>query len=173
MGVNLFPTLSSTPPTRVGWDAPSLGPARPVAQARRRTAVWVREQWGLPELADQAELVVSELSSNAIRHGNGLAGLELFLNQATEYRPPCLRVLVTDNLPTAHPHISDPDGGLHEYGRGLQLVVAIALRWGWHRFGCDQKQVWCTLRIPNSAPHPRNNGHSAGNADSAAEGLFS
>ncbi|EST23097.1 hypothetical protein N566_26125 [Streptomycetaceae bacterium MP113-05] len=83
---------------------------------------------------------------NAEKHGNGLAGLELVLGQETAYSPAGIRVLVSDFAPDVEPRIESP-GALSERGRGLELVVALSLRWGWHRLRVDQKQVWCKLPL--------------------------
>ncbi|MFI0240135.1 ATP-binding protein [Streptomyces sp. NPDC016845] len=147
--------MDDTTPTRIGWDASTLDRDRPVAQARHRTRTWVRTHWGLPELADTVELAVAELCTNAVRHGGGLAGLELILATPRVYVPPYLRVLVTDHAPGRQPRL--PSCGvnlLSEGGRGLHLVATLARRWGWHRTGFDEKQVWCTfeLRDGNGPP---------------------
>ncbi|GAA2336685.1 ATP-binding protein [Streptomyces kunmingensis] len=147
--------LHDTTPTRIGWDASTLDPHRPVAQARRRARTWVQEHWRLPELADSVELAVAELCTNAIRHGDGLAGLELILGAPRVYAPPSLRVLVTDHAPARRPQL--PTCGvdlLSEGGRGLHLVATLARRWGWHRTGFDEKQVWCTFELQGEGSGP-------------------
>ncbi len=132
-------------PSRVGWGASTLS-ARPVAQARHRAVAWVRDQWELPGLVEGVELAVGELCANAVRHGGGLAGVELLLVHGTEYCPPGVRVLVADYRPDVGPQPTREDL-LSEGGRGLALVVAFSLRWGWHPLGVDQKQVWCKLPL--------------------------
>ncbi|MBT2409567.1 ATP-binding protein [Streptomyces sp. ISL-12] len=129
-------------PTRVGWDVSALDPVRPVAEARHRTRVWLYEQWKLGDLADTVELVVSEMCTNAVRHGGGLAGLELALV------PSMLRVMVLDQAPELAPAVAaGGDDPWSEGGRGLRLVEAVSRRWGWHRTGFDEKQVWCTFGV--------------------------
>ncbi|WP_327401939.1 ATP-binding protein [Streptomyces sp. NBC_01288] len=154
----------NTTPTRVGWDTSALDPLRPVAEARHRTRVWLQEHWGLGELVDSVELAVGELCTNAVRHGGGLAGLELTLGAGRQFAPPVLRVMVNDHAPGRVPELPldvDPFG---EGGRGLRLVEALARRWGWHRTGFDEKQVWCSFALasgsarngsadPDSSPH--------------------
>ncbi|MEV8021609.1 ATP-binding protein [Streptomyces sp. NPDC086554] len=134
-------------PTRVGWDTSVLDPLRPVAEARHRTRVWVQQKWRLPELADAVELAVGELCANAVRHGGGLAGLELILGGSRQFVPPMLRVLVVDHRPDRTPELAADGDPLSEHGRGLRLVAALSRRWGWHRTGFDEKQVWCTFAI--------------------------
>ncbi|MDX3233450.1 hypothetical protein [Streptomyces sp. ME19-01-6] len=96
-----------------------LGRDRVVVHARHRAASWVREEWRLPEAAFQIESVVGELCANALRHGGGIASLDLILCEATAYCP-----------------------------RGLHMVTALTAGWGWHRIGTDQKQVWCEIILP-------------------------
>lgn len=149
------PTPFDATPTRVGWDASVLDPHRPVAEARHRTRVWLQEHWKLGELADPVELAVGELCTNAARHGGGLAGLELVLGGGREYAPPLLRVLVLDHAPDRAPELPTTADPFDEGGRGLRLVEALARRWGWHRTGFDEKQVWCTFALVADPCHPR------------------
>ena len=134
-------------PTRVGWDISALDPLRPVAEARHRTRVWLQEQWKLADLGDSVELAVGELCANAVRHGGGLAGLELALMAERRYVPPSLRVTVLDHAPDRVPELPILNDPLAESGRGLRIVEAVARRWGWHRTGFDEKQVWCVFTL--------------------------
>jgi anti-sigma regulatory factor (Ser/Thr protein kinase) len=101
---------------------------------------------GLKELIEPAELVVSEVVTNAIRAGSGLSALgspaaeeavRLWL-AATETG---LLVLVWDASP-ARPQQQDPglDAGS---GRGLLLVDALTAAWGsFDLAGEPGKVVW-------------------------------
>nr|WP_256102690.1 ATP-binding protein [Streptomyces sp. Ncost-T10-10d] len=65
-----------------------------VAQARGTTAAVLR-QWALPDApAEDAQLVVSELVTNAISHGSGAVGLRVL------YGNHQLRIEVTDGSTT-------------------------------------------------------------------------
>ncbi|MEU9151679.1 ATP-binding protein [Streptomyces sp. NPDC048417] len=134
-------------PTRVGWGVSALDPLRPVAEARHRTRVWVQERRQLAESADSVELAVGELCANAVRHGGGLAGLELVLGAGQRFAPPSLRVVVLDREPARVPRLPVSSDPLAEGGRGLRLVEAVSRRWGWHRAGCGEKSVWCTFPV--------------------------
>ncbi|WP_406174100.1 ATP-binding protein [Streptomyces sp. NBC_00996] len=129
----------------MGWDASALDPYRPIAEARHRARVWAQQHWKLPDLVDPVELAVAELCTNAVRHGGGLAGLELILGVAGEFAPSVLRAMVSDRDPDHEPELSGADDPFSESGRGLHLVAALSRRWGWHRTGFDEKQVWCTF----------------------------
>jgi anti-sigma regulatory factor (Ser/Thr protein kinase) len=85
-----------------------------VRRARRQAREAVT-RWGLAEHADLAELVVSELATNAIRHGDGLAGVCMSLAGCD------LRVEVHDGAAERWPvrqQAADDD----ESGRGLALL---------------------------------------------------
>lgn len=88
--------------------------------------------WRMSRLSDVAELVVSELVTNALRHGllsarwmPGEHPIRLRLLRQDPY----LMCMVTDP-DTAGPVRIDSHGGA-ESGRGLQVVEACSVRWGW------------------------------------------
>jgi serine phosphatase RsbU (regulator of sigma subunit) len=112
-------------------DPASVGPARRFV----RTTL---PEWGLESLLDTAELLVSELVTNAIRHAAGSVGLRLLHGQA-------LVCEVADRSPLA-PLLRSPDA-LDVAGRGVQLVNMLAQRWG-TRTVAGGKIVWCELPIP-------------------------
>ncbi|WOI63642.1 ATP-binding protein [Streptomyces fradiae] len=88
-----------------------------VAHMRRITAAFLRHR-SLDSLTDDAELVVSELVTNAVRHGAGPVGLRVALGVGE------LRIEVRDgsSIP-ARLRTADP---ADESGRGLFLVDAVA-----------------------------------------------
>jgi anti-sigma regulatory factor (Ser/Thr protein kinase) len=99
--------------------------------ARDFTRMTLRE-WRMALLSDVAELVVSELVTNALRHGllsarwmPGEHPIRLRLLRQDPY----LMCMVTDP-DTAGPVRIDADSGA-ESGRGLQVVESCSLRWGW------------------------------------------
>lgn len=117
---------------RLGRDPGSIGVAREaVAQAG--------QDWAVNRAAD-AELVVSELVTNALRHGDG----EITLRLQADRRG--FRVEVEDTSPEA-PHVAEGRAAGHG-GYGLRLVQRLA-SWGWYptRSG---KVVWAY--IPADAP---------------------
>lgn len=98
--------------------------------------------WGLSELEEHAELVLSELLTNAVEHACGEgAGVE------TRYvsRPYGLRVEVRD-ASAKWPEQRKPEPG-EVSGRGLGIVEALSDQWGWwHRRG-HGKTVWAELSL--------------------------
>ncbi|WP_455357172.1 ATP-binding protein [Streptomyces sp. SYSU K217416] len=92
--------------------------------------------WGRSELAEPAELLTTELLTNALRHGQGSVGVRLF------QRGGHLVIAVNDGsseLPV--PRNAGPDD---EDGRGLLLVEAIADAWG---VSDDGTTTWCSLPL--------------------------
>ncbi|MER6081452.1 SpoIIE family protein phosphatase [Streptomyces sp. NPDC001833] len=108
------------------------------AEVRRARAV-VREQlhdWGLARLADPAELMVSELVTNAVRHSHSRPVLLRLIRGET------LLCEVDDDDHTL-PTLLGTDPGA-EAGRGLRVVATLAREWGTSRTTAG-KTVWFEL----------------------------
>lgn len=132
--------LPTTTPQDIEWRLPRH--ARSVGRVR----ALFREQaasWSIPqETTSTAELLLSELMTNAYRHAKAPAGREI--------RARCvladdrLRITVTDadaTLPS--PAAARPDD---ESGRGLTLVTVLADDWGARGRECGiGKEVWFEL----------------------------
>ena len=107
----------------------------------RRARTHVRAQLGLWDLdgsealVERAELLVTELVANAVRHGTMPEALRLTFDGA-------LTIEVTDANP--HPprprHAAWDDDG----GRGLELVELMSDKWGWEPRPTG-KNVWAQL----------------------------
>ncbi|MFC5667403.1 ATP-binding protein [Kitasatospora misakiensis] len=112
-----------------------------VGVARRRLRDVLRIAGvGLPEdRADSAELLVSELVTNALRHAVGEIGVEVAIGVAV------LRVSVRDRSDRA-PQLRTA-GDLDTGGRGLALVEALASRYGWGPAEGGGKVVWFELPL--------------------------
>ncbi|MFD1275376.1 ATP-binding protein [Streptomyces kaempferi] len=127
----------------VAWEL--LEDLSEVARARDLASLQLA-RWGLPEAAFLAELVVSELVTNAIRYGGSPVQLRLI-------RHDTLICEVSDGSNTA-PHLRRART-FDEGGRGLFIVAQLAERWG-TRQQSDGKTIWAELALPPAtAPAPR------------------
>ncbi|MWA07664.1 ATP-binding protein [Streptomyces sp. BA2] len=122
-----------------GYNLTLTNAPETAAEARRlvRTAY---EAWGVEEYSDTAQVVISELVTNAVRHACG----------------PCIRVIVqhplpghlvlavvdkSRDLPSMHPPHADD-----LRGRGLLLVDALTEDWGSTRLPWG-KRVWAHIEV--------------------------
>ncbi|MFE0807723.1 ATP-binding protein [Streptomyces sp. NPDC058848] len=97
-------------------------------------------RWGVPYAVEEAELVVTELATNVIKHVGEGATATLVLERNSER----LRVEVHDtsrSMPSAV--ISGCDD---ECGRGLHLLTALAADWG-TALTAVGKSVWCEVAL--------------------------
>lgn len=126
---------------RARFDLPPVRRAPAVARALVRTSLTA---WGAADLVDAAELVVSELVTNAVLHAGGASALELTLERHGQE----IHLALADGS-SIRPVARELDGEA-PHGRGVHLVEAIADRWETrdHQGG---KQVWVALRSPLEA----------------------
>lgn len=107
------------------------------ARAARSFAVDALRSWGWDDV-EVAELLVSELASNAVQHTpSPTVGVELI-----ELGPDRVRVEVV-NQGVGRPEPQPPDPG-RIGGHGLAVVVRLASGWG-VRHGADATTVWFDL----------------------------
>jgi anti-sigma regulatory factor (Ser/Thr protein kinase) len=113
----------------------------------RRVVAAASVGWGLAALSADAELVVSELVSNALLHAPGTESFEVCLVR----HPGGLRLEVADgsSLVPMIRELEDERPG----GRGLRIVQAIAVAWG-HEKGGSGKRVWVELRTEGPGSEP-------------------
>jgi serine phosphatase RsbU (regulator of sigma subunit)/anti-sigma regulatory factor (Ser/Thr protein kinase) len=101
----------------------------------RRLARRALSRWGLEELSDSVELLVSEVVTNAVRYASRPVTLRLL-------RTDVLRCEVGDDVPQL-PRLRQARA-TDEGGRGLYLVNRMARRWGATRLSTG-KVVWFEL----------------------------
>jgi anti-sigma regulatory factor (Ser/Thr protein kinase) len=91
----------------------------------------------MPQLIDDAELLVTELVTNAVRHARGPIEVNAYMREGF------LRLEVCDYSADKTPLMrqASPDD---EGGRGIALVNRLSARWGWWTAG-DTKVVWLDL----------------------------
>ena len=85
---------------------------------------------GLGEYADDAELITSELVTNAIRHVADNPAETIEITVARVCHPAVVAVTVADSSP--HGPVIRETAGTSERGRGLHVVAALSADWGWH-----------------------------------------
>ncbi len=123
------------------------------ARARRFTRRHLHE-WGCDDIADDAQLVVSELVTNMVHHAPHGGYLKLTLGTDR------VRVAMTDH---GHGVIDRRSPAPHETsGRGLLIVDRLATRWGVDD-GVDERghTVWCDLpHRPLAVRRPRERGEA-------------
>ncbi len=132
------------------------------ATAPRRARAFVRCQlrgWELADLAETAELVVSELVTNAVRATDAVVSPPVASSMfPVALRTVALRVRVAPGLRSLFIEVWDVSerepvphgeggGELRESGRGLALVGSLARRWGHYSAPDRGKIVWCELAI--------------------------
>ncbi|WP_328494205.1 SpoIIE family protein phosphatase [Streptomyces sp. NBC_00414] len=127
-----------------GLPAESVGdwtlPREPRSVGRARE--FARNQlvgWDLEPLVDTAELLVSELVTNALRYGEGEIRLRLLLDRTL-----VCEVWDAGLVQPRRRRARDTDEG----GRGLQLVGLLSAAWGSRRTPRG-KTVWFELPLPN------------------------
>jgi len=135
--------LTREPMTAPPWplrDDLELGALPTAAGCARLHARQIVLEWGLPALADTAELLVSELVTNAIRASRGLASPVVRLSLVSDRN--CLVIRVwdgADQMPVRRN--AEPDS---ECGRGLLLVESLSADWGSYR-KASGKVVWAVI----------------------------
>lgn len=130
-------------PDRIAeWEVPP----DPAAVSRVRNAGSAQlAAWGLGDIAFTAELILSELITNAIRYGNAPIRVRMLRDRS-------LICEVSDGSSTS-PHLRYA-ATTDEGGRGLFLVAQYAERWG-TRYTQRGKVIWAELPLtggPEPAP---------------------
>lgn len=127
----------------------ALSPRAESVKAGRDFTRAALRDWGMADLTDLAELIVSELVTNALRHGVPSARMPgtghcLRLRLLAQY--PFVMCMVTD--PGSDIPVLRESGPTAQSGRGLNVVESCSVRWGWHLLDEGGKVVWAVLRPP-------------------------
>ncbi|WP_177149889.1 ATP-binding protein [Streptomyces sp. PKU-EA00015] len=134
----------------VTWVLP---PAAGSAQTARRQVGAQLEAWGLRHLIDEAELIISELVTNAVRHGSKVEPVWHTMRRISSDRDDMIRLEVGDcgggesgSVPARRevPGLGADGGELLCSGRGLFLVEAVSSDWGVWRLPHGHV-VWAVL----------------------------
>ncbi|MDX3277302.1 ATP-binding protein [Streptomyces scabiei] len=103
---------------------------RPTVRAARVDARALADKWQHPEIADDLEMLVSEVVTNAVIHGTTGRGSQVHVHY--RLRDDRLRVEVRDSAP-GQPRLMravSVTGEVRDHGRGLIVVASLAHRWG-------------------------------------------
>ena len=113
------------------------------ADARRLLTETLRRAGHDGDLLDDARLVLSELAANAVVHAHSPFSVSILSRDST------LRILVRDEsqiVPTMHTDSSS----MMPSARGMQLIAALASRWGVD-VTPDGKVVWAELGLSRAS----------------------
>jgi Anti-sigma regulatory factor (Ser/Thr protein kinase) len=128
---------------------PTMASSASTARMHTRT---VLNKWHMPDLTEDAELVVSELVTNAIRATNILASQARYPEIYDHMGVVCLCLQISEgdllievqdlaqNAPRLRRSAPDDEGG-----RGLLLVTTIAREWGCRKAPTGGEIVWARL----------------------------
>lgn len=110
------------------------------ARLHARQVLW---EWGLSAIAENAELLVSELVTNATQASTSAERIQpvgLWLSSDRSR----LLILVQDT--SLYPPEPTDSAGDDEHGRGLLIVDAISTKWGWEaKKDSSGKVVWALI----------------------------
>ncbi|MEU0757874.1 SpoIIE family protein phosphatase [Streptomyces albogriseolus] len=139
--VLLLARTECLPPDRVAdWTLPA---DTSVVGTARRLVGQQLAAWDLGDRAFTTEIIVSELVTNAILHGEGPVRLRLIHDGER------LLAEVTD-ASSAGPHLRHARAG-DEGGRGLYIVMRLSAHWG-VRHGREDKTIWSEQRLGEDVP---------------------
>lgn len=123
----------------------ALPTAVPCARLHARQVLW---EWGLSESAETAELLLSELVTNAVQAARATVH-EMSVNVRLSANRDRLLIEVWDgNVRPPVPRVLENDFPAldAENGRGLFLVEILSERWGWYPTrNPEGKVTWCEL----------------------------
>jgi serine/threonine-protein kinase RsbW len=141
-----IPPLTPRPSGHPGYSTVLARVEESVAVARLATGTSL-ECWRIGgETREAAVTIVSELCTNAVRHGTG-TGVRVIIERPADDR---VYLGVVDRAAYLLPALRAPSGW-DDGGRGLLLVDALADRWGYDRLGPRRrywgKRVWAELLV--------------------------
>jgi anti-sigma regulatory factor (Ser/Thr protein kinase) len=133
-------------PLRSSLELGALSTAVPCACLHVKHVLW---EWGLNGLAESAELLVSELVTNAV-NASGQPGQTVSLNLAGNATRVFIEVRDADPRPPAPSEPGEP--GADGTSDGVLLIAALSTNWNWYPTQDPPgKVVWCELSAEPSA----------------------
>ena len=140
VGVARIAPFAARWPCQSFLELGALPGAVPCARLHARQMLW---EWGLTAFSDSAELLISELVTNAMRISRATAQyLPVRLWVVSDRAQVVIFVWDASPLPPVANDATDDA----ENGRGLMIVQAIGARWGWDfPSGIGGKVVWAQI----------------------------
>ena len=120
----------------------ALASAVPCGRLHTRQVLW---EWKLDSLAEDAELLVSELLSNAVK-ASWQSGDPIGLRLLADHRRLLIEVL-DRNPAEPQPRPADYES---DSGRGFTVIAALSHRWGFARVTSSLKVVWAELLVQDN-----------------------
>jgi anti-sigma regulatory factor (Ser/Thr protein kinase) len=114
-------------PRLIALTVPSIPRSVPVARLQVRAALGSR---GLGEYADDAEIITSELVTNAVQHARCDVTETVRITLARASDSEAVIIAVSDSSP--HGPVMRDAPADSERGRGLRIVESLCVDWGWH-----------------------------------------
>lgn len=128
----------SSPPQKMSMAFAAV--PRAAGEARAFTAS-VLGSWDLSHLVETAELLVSELITNAVKHaGADIPPVILAITCADAL---LVQVWDASDVPAVHRQVADDDVD----GRGIGLVDALSKEWGCDVLDTGGKIVWFAIDL--------------------------
>jgi anti-sigma regulatory factor (Ser/Thr protein kinase) len=144
----LPPTFDPHDPHGPDGAGCALRPTGASSKVAREFTTTTLRSWDLPELIDDAVVIVSELVTNAVRHGlpayaaaSGDRPIRLTLVRQGRFV-----VFVVSDPSDQDPQVRAADD-VCENGRGLHVIEALSRVWGWTPLPGTGKAVWAALAI--------------------------
>ncbi|MCK2215510.1 ATP-binding protein [Actinomadura sp. ATCC 31491] len=144
----VVPSVPSVPPGWPSWTFPAVAVSVPRA---RRAVRGLLRSWGVPgDVGEVAELLVSELVTNAVRHARRPSPAQAPVTLSVSAGKGRVRFAVSDADP--RPPCPRRANAQDEGSRGLELVDSLAAAWGCETTGeaGGGKVVWFELAARGS-----------------------
>jgi histidine kinase-like protein len=145
---HVLPSLADFEPGAPGGAVCALRPTSTSSRQAREFTTTTLCSWGLDDLVDDAVVIISELVTNAVRHGvppyaatAGDAPIKLSLVR----QGPFVVLIVSD--PSDDDPKQRPADDVCENGRGLHVIEALSRAWGWTPLPHAGKAVWAALSV--------------------------
>jgi anti-sigma regulatory factor (Ser/Thr protein kinase) len=114
-------------PQLIKFMLPGIPESARIARFHIRAALGFHD---LGHLADDAEIITSELVTNAVHHAGCDVTETIGVTLARTRDQDSVIVVVSDSSP--HGPVMRAPSADSEPGRGLQIVASLSVRWGWH-----------------------------------------